>query len=326
MKFIPLSLLLFGLQTASFAQPYFCDAPDSVLAKYRDDADRMAIEQTFSSGSTWADSVNINPELAQMNLGALIAVYNSVSQARDSVIDVFDIHKFPSIALSSFIVTADSTLPWVQQLSAGVVPTGDAIVDQLLSNYEVESQDVLSWTTFNNKSIVFQTGTNWNIQAVSATFAALPGVLFAEPNWGCCDGSTIKDSVFTDHVQLIYSRGWGDCPAGCTERRFWEFNVGPDCTVDFVGSYGTPIFNPSGIREDETNRPRIWPNPAQRLLHVEAASRTGTFAVFGLDGRSIVSASPYSDGINVSALPSGIYLLRQIDRPEAAPLRFVVAH
>jgi hypothetical protein len=47
MKLIPLAILLFGLQTASSAQPYICGAPDSVLAMYRDDADRMAIAQAY---------------------------------------------------------------------------------------------------------------------------------------------------------------------------------------------------------------------------------------------------------------------------------------
>lgn len=122
MKLIPLAILLFGLQTASFAQPYICGAPDSVLAMYRDDADRMAIAQAFQYNSTWMDSVNINPEWAQPDLGALVAVYHSTSPQRDTVVDLLDMHIYPIIPLRTISVLADSTLAWVHQLEDGNVP------------------------------------------------------------------------------------------------------------------------------------------------------------------------------------------------------------
>ncbi len=34
----------------------------------------------------------------------------------------------------------------------------------------------------------------------------------------------INDSIYSTHVELTYSYGWGDCPSGCMWRRYWKFS------------------------------------------------------------------------------------------------------
>ena len=326
MKLIPITLLLLGLHLASFAQPYFCEAPDSILARYRDDADRMTIDQTFRYSSTWMDSVNINPEWAQTNLGALIAVYNSTSPERDTVVDLLDMHIYPIIPLRTISVIVDSTLAWVHQLEAGNLPTGNTALNGLMQQYDVVEYHFSSWAPSANRVISFSTGTNCNTLALADRFGQLPDVAFANASGSAGDGDQITDSVYSDHIEITFGYGWGDCPAGCGGRYYWKFSVQPDCAVEFIGSYGMSPFLGLGVDEIPSVQWQAWPNPASDRLHVDGPVPKGTLMVHSLDGRSIMTASQYGHGIDVSGLHSGVYILRQIDRPEVAPLRFEVVH
>ena len=326
MKFIPIVFLLFGLQPVSFAQPYICDASDSILARYRDDADRMTIDQTFRYSSTWMDSVHINPEWAQTTLGALVAVYNSTSPERDTVVDLLDMHIYPIIPLRTISIIVDSTLAWVHQLEAGNLPTGNTALDGLMQQYDVVEYHFSSWAPGANRVISFSTGTNCNTLALADRFRQLPDVAFANASGSAGDGDQITDSVYTDHIEISFGYGWGDCPAGCGGRYYWDFLVQPDCTVAFIGSHGMSPFLGLGMDEPGSPQGRAWPNPTSGRLHIDEPVPKGPLMVYALDGRSAMTASQYGEGIDVSGLPSGVYLLRQVDRPEVAPLRFEVVH
>lgn len=310
----------------AIGQPFSipCPAPDSVLTMYRDDADRLALARTYRNGTPWVDSIPIDPAGSATAMNALVAVYNSALPARDTVVAMFDIHVFPTTPLRSFIVNADSTLPWMQQLHQGNIPTGTPAIDQLLSAYAMTLSDYHTYSWLNGGHLaVFNTGINVNLPPLCALFAAQPGVHYAEPNGGCCDGNTITDSVHTDHVNIVYSRGWGDCPAGCTERRFWEFNVPPDCSVEYVGSYGTPLSIPSAISEHPLPTLSIFPNPAQDVLWIHGTSGNRTALIHAADGRLVSRARITDAGIDIGQLPVGFYVLHLDGEPAFAPVPFV---
>ncbi|MBS1942048.1 MAG: hypothetical protein JST38_14350, partial [Bacteroidetes bacterium] len=84
-----------------------CPAPDSVVALYRDDADRLALARTLRNGTTWVDSVAIDPAWAQTAMNALVAVYNSDLPARDTVVDLLHIHAYPTSTMRLLLVSAD---------------------------------------------------------------------------------------------------------------------------------------------------------------------------------------------------------------------------
>ena len=41
-------------------------------------------------------------------------------------------------------------------------------------------------------------------------------------------------------MQLDYSHGWGDCPAGCISRQYWTYRIYPDDRVRFIGTRKDP--------------------------------------------------------------------------------------
>ncbi|MCC6840692.1 MAG: T9SS type A sorting domain-containing protein [Flavobacteriales bacterium] len=200
-------------------------------------------------------------------MNALVAVYNSELPARDTVVDLLNIHNYPTSTMRLFLVSADPNLPWMQQLSLGITPTGTPSIDTLLSTYGASFTGYQTWP-WGASTVTFETQHNVNIPALCSLFEAQPGVGYAEPNGGCCDGDRITDSVYTDHVNLAYSHGWGDCPAGCTERRFWTFNVYPDCSVQYLGSYGSTLPGAMHVPRLQLPDVGIHPNPVDDVLRL----------------------------------------------------------
>lgn len=261
---------LLAFQTA-FTQTFLtpCSAPDSVVNMYRDDADRMAVLGTWLDSTSWLDSVAIDTAWSRTALNALLAVHASDSPGRDTVVDILNIHIYPVLPLRSFYVVASASLPWMQQLQQGNIPTGTTAIDELLSAYGITLELYDTWLGGSNHLVVFNTAENRNLFALCAQFNAQPGVLYANINSLAGDGDRITDSIFTDHVNLLYSHGWGDCIAGCGARRYWEFNVFFDCSVEFVGSYGSTLEIYMTVPTIQPVAARLYPNPVSDVLYVE---------------------------------------------------------
>lgn len=117
MKLISLFLTIVVGTLTTYGQivPSSCSAPDSILSKYNDDADRLALRKIYRNNLTYKDSINIPQEHSDTVLNALIAVYNATTlPARDTVVNMFDIHSFPEIIMNGIEVAADSNLSWMQ--------------------------------------------------------------------------------------------------------------------------------------------------------------------------------------------------------------------
>jgi hypothetical protein len=60
------------------------------------------------------------------------------------------------------------------------------------------------------------------------------------------------DGAFTVRITL----GWGDCPAGCTNRHQWQYAVSSAGAVTLVGQSGDPLPDPAGgVRGTVTSGP-----------------------------------------------------------------------
>ncbi|MEO8591351.1 MAG: T9SS type A sorting domain-containing protein [Flavobacteriales bacterium] len=310
--------------TQTFLTP--CSAPDSVVSMYRDDADRLSVLGNWLNGTSWLDSVTIDTSWSRAALNAMLAVHASDSPARDTVVDMLNIHIYPSLPLRSFYVVANAALPWMQQLQAGNIPTGTAVIDELLAAYGITLELYDTWLGGSSHLVVFNTAENQNLFALCAEFSAQSGVLYAELNALAGDGDQITDSVATDQVKLVYSHGWGDCVAGCGARRFWEFNVFFDCSVEFVGSYGSQLEIAMGVQDFRNEELTVYPNPVSDILFVDLSAQhrePSEWEIREATGRVVLRerTSDFPFSIPVGELGSGHYFLvmhgptRSIVRP-----------
>ncbi|HYV91770.1 MAG TPA: T9SS type A sorting domain-containing protein [Chitinophagales bacterium] len=313
MKKFLLSLIFFaGLQIVNGQiVPSSCEAPDSIIAKYKDDADRLAVRKIFSDSSSYMDSTHIPKPWSDTVLNALVAVYNAtVLPARDTVINMFNIHTFPNPDLDHITVAADSNLAWMHQLHNNIIPTGEASVDSLISNYHLNLTDYFACDFVQYHIAVFHSDSNYNIVALSNRFEMIPGVNYSEPNSYFGDGNNITDSVNANFVELIYSLGWGDCPSGCIARRYWKFHIYYDCSVEYIGSYGSPLIATS-VTEILHNKFKVYPNPFKEKIFVDNVHSTYEYRLCNLLGQVVRSGRTSEAMIsNLDDLPNGIFFLR----------------
>lgn len=214
--------------------------PDSLKKAYIEDAGILTLHIVQEVGSEVNDQVELPNELLTALYNALIYVYNATDlAARDSVVDMYDIHVTHTWAIRSLIVAIDSTKAWTQAWRKGERFTGQQQIDWLMVKYglELEKYYEFPW----GHTVTLASSRPINMAALAKRFAAIKGVTYAEPNGGIGDGPGITAQAGTDHWLLTYSLGWGDCPSGCIDRHYWYFEVSTSGEVTYTGSSGTPI-------------------------------------------------------------------------------------
>jgi len=290
-----------------------CVAPDSIRSLYKDDADRMIVRRAYRQQAYFMDSAEIPQGLSDTVLDAIMAVYNSTFPERDSVFDIYGIHTFPDYEMRQFWIMADSSLPWMQALSAGTIPTGNAPVDVKLNRYGMQHLSHWDWPGTSDRILTMEADTNYNLMnPVTADFVSLSDVSMASPNgWGG-DGNNIWDSLKSDHIQLVFSRGWGDCPSLCIYRRNWRFKVYyDDCSVQFMDAYmGNAIFN--DVKEVEYLNWSVFPNPTTSEASIESNIQIEEIQISDLTGRLILTqvVNANTPKVNIEDFPAGPYLLQ----------------
>lgn len=95
--------------------------------------------------------------------------------------------------------------------------------------------------SINLVSLYFQQ--RYNPEFLAPLYAAAEGVEYATLNMLMGDGSNIEIS----DSGYVFSLGWGDCPAGCTERHNWVFTV-VDGVATLVDERGDPLI--TGLHAD----------------------------------------------------------------------------
>ena len=316
-------LLLFLCASLGSTQtvPSSCDAPDSVKELYRFDAALIALyinhpNYHFNNDSMAADlkdSVVIYPYHTDSLVRPMLAVWNALPLfPRDSVRRVENIHQHWRNLVRKITLEIDTGSTWGNNLYKGKIPTGNAVVDSLFSVYQLFVDT--SWD-YRDDLLTVEIASKITINGPTLTtiFTKIPDVHRAyQVVYG--DGDYITCSLTRDTASLLYSDGWGDCPSGCTARRFWKFTVFPDCSVRFDGSYGDPLTN-IGVSFDAILTLSLYPNPVTDKLIIEAEGR-GTAIISDVSGNPIRTAVIIEgkNEIVVSELPSGMYFVAIRDR------------
>jgi hypothetical protein len=206
---------------------------------YGEDAVRLALRHDAATGAPGTDKVEPPAALVESLFNALTAVHSASHPARDTVIDVFGIRTFPNPAVFEVMVRVDPTVAWTQRWSEGHALTGNAAVDDLVAAFGISVRRYYRWSI--GDVALLRTSRPLNMVALAARFAAMPGVIWAEPNGYGGDGNDIRARLESGGWRLEYSVGFGDCPAGCIGRRVWAFAVDSTGAVRYLGSSGDPL-------------------------------------------------------------------------------------
>lgn len=211
------------------------EVPDSLAALYRLDAAALALR--IQLNSPLKDSVEIHADLAQTLYNALTSVWSS---APDSIVaSIEGIHvRGAHIILTSVLVGADCSWPWMERLRSGDSVSGNEHFDEIMRRYHLRLN---AYYAFSCSHVLDVRSTEpVNTTALAKKFATVPTVTFAETNGVAGDGDNIEAYDMNGYWKLDYSVGYGDCPSGCIYRHYWTFHVYADGKVEFVGERGYP--------------------------------------------------------------------------------------
>ena len=222
--------------------PFLLPAPndsaisDSIKNFYQQDAARLAVRYIFAQGSSDTASIEIPAQLTSLFYKGLIYVYNFQSLNFSPTNGLVSrIHTFPNPNLNSLVIKVDTSQSWTKAWQNKNITTCNKQIDELLFPYNFQvSSFSYSWA-------VITTNMNLNLLPLARELEKIPGINYAELNAYIGDGNNITASINPDKIIFTYSYGWGDCPAGCISRHFWEYYVMFDGSVKLNSEYGTPI-------------------------------------------------------------------------------------
>lgn len=226
-----------------------CNISSNVKDLYEDDAIRLAL-RLQQNGPANGD-ITIPTSLIDRTLGALSAIYNSEYAARDSVIDVYEIHALEYPSFDKFTLQVDTSVLWVQEWVDGNRLTGNADIDYLMnsfgldvdgsvSNFVIDSGETISIANLTSSDPL-------NLQGLIEAFENVEGVLNGDFSTAGGDGNDIQVIDNGASLELWYSVGYDSitepnvCMAGCDFRRIWKFNVqNSDCSSQYISVEGDP--------------------------------------------------------------------------------------
>jgi len=208
--------------------------PDSMKSIYEGEALFLAMREHLNTpGDT---TIFPNSASVQRYYNALIHVFNETGAVRDSIIQEYSIRLLPEFLPGDLLVGINSAANWTTSWRNGSRLTGNSLIDNLMDRYSFQLESYSQVLNY----VHLRSPLTFNVMAVGQKFEQVTGVLYAEPNGLIGDGNNITGESDREGIHLIYSVGYGDCPAGCTARHYWDVSIDYSGNVMFVRSYGAP--------------------------------------------------------------------------------------
>ena len=210
----------------------------NTIESYLWDANQLYFEEIIQD----SNHVNFNEPILDANevdkiYKIIQAVYFSESPQRDTVFEVHRIHKRFCYGLSNLRLRVDTESAEIQNLSQNIIPTGESALDNLLTTYGFDtvrtsnSYPGFPWLSLGTDNAL-------NMIPLVQAFNELEPINFVEFEKEC--GSWDPWSITLDRddnlATITFGIGWGDCPSGCMQRKYWEFEVANE-VARFIRTY-----------------------------------------------------------------------------------------
>ena len=277
MKHFLLISLLFLVSNIAFTQTWPSTCTSNPLSEriFRNDVYKLALHRLIETNNTFKDSIEI-PEIFRDSIArVLYSIYNVASNPiRDSIVAAFGHNDFnlgnyysyeydschiqhnqkdgsyaPSIKRIYVFVTKNGSNLWadLDWGTGNFYNTRDTLINQFLQKYQLSVKKYNSFPEFDLAS-----PRAINTLALSNKFFDLINggstIAVSEPYKYVGDGNSIHFEYLSDGIIVTFRNGCGDCLAGCTRGRLWQFKVNAytDCSVTYLGAsvfYMNPPIN-----------------------------------------------------------------------------------
>lgn len=217
------------------------DVPHELQAAYREDAARLALRDIQGRNDFALYDIVMDEALVDSFYQALVYVYQTDHPARDAVVETYQIHTFPYPEMRRLLVQVNAEATWAEAWREGRSLTGEATIDDLIERYGLSLEHFQATST--GELAILHAEAPLNIEGLAGRFAEITGVVYAEPDGVVGGGADIEATRDEQSWRLAYSIGFGDCPAGCISRHYWNFRVTYGGDVTFLGESGDPLPN-----------------------------------------------------------------------------------
>lgn len=330
------SLLLLATSFAYSQNPSnLCDAPDAIKERYRESAYRLAYDEIYKTNSSYQDSLFVPDLYAERKLEKLLAVYNSSSLNRDTVVDLLQVSnlntKLPE--LHRILLQVDAGEPWTAAWQKKQLETNQPQIDSLCKLLKLQLFGVSKVGNNNNFFVELTSDLYINPDVAVYKFEGIQGIINGSTTHYGGDGDFIlssREQLIEGYDTLTYSYGWDDCPAGCIQRRNWQFLINNlTCEATFYRSYGSKA---EGIRMAVSENQgkeliTLSPNPVSDQLNIALeGAANGTFRIYTPTGQLIKEQSFNAADklqLDVQQLPAGLYLFQMQSSEHVLQGRFI---
>lgn len=176
------------------------------------------------------DESHVGPVIAALQIVFLDSLLQSCQEIRN-----YQIHVLCPIQLHEGLLTSDTINTNINSWYHNGYSE-----HKLLDNYIYAYSITLD--SIGNNQYKYQSEIGINHLALASELKKIPFILTAKATLCIGDGSQIEIMDYSsDYIRLIYSYGWGDCSAGCTNRHYWEIGVHGSGIVEIIAESGDKL-------------------------------------------------------------------------------------
>ncbi len=317
-----------------------CSVPPNLLAAYDLDVKALAIERMYAIKTPDTASIWIPQKYQDTIWRGLAAIFNLDTQLQvDSIFRRYCVHAHKAVPPglnASLNIYFDTSFAWTQAWRDTQTTTGYGALDSFLQRYNYTVESYFSVSSFHIARI--ESPHSLNRKAVKDSLVQFDGLTSVWDSYGSFKHRDIiyrKDGT----AKFIFEIGWGDCLAGCVNRKYWHYSVDEEnCTValDTIVSnvYSYYEFTPPGDCElyptnvtaiRESMNLDIHPNPASDFVWVRPTPEKLLFYyLHDFSGRMVQKGALDSAGkIWIGDLSPGVYLLHLFDKATRKQIKVV---
>lgn len=314
-----------------------CEVSDVLFDAYNQDVHHLALVELEASNSSGLDFAVISQEWTDPIWEGLAAIYNADLPEKDEVFDEYCIHHNDGITLKIFntlYVNVSDTTSWRSNWQNGQIQTNVAEIDSFFNRYGFELDGTLG-STFR----ISTTG-NYNMNPIVDTIETFAGVVFSDVKSHIGGGDRISYRTQNGNRIFEFTKGWGDCPAGCILWYSWSFSVDENCNVTFLGNdWNNPdlpaprncnisIISSTNNSSSQFNSIEVYPNPTSDQLTIKSAGvpiLNKNYKLLNSLGKlvkkGVISAN---ETIDLGDLSSGVYFLVVANNEHERPITSVI--
>ncbi len=187
----------------------------STEGTFSDSARVLAARDAAAKGATW-----LNADTAR-------GYDNDLSVIRATYPTVRNIEARPDYDLRTVVAVVRAGTTVAKSWSTNEIVTGEPALDTLLTEFAPESIEQLGATTESGSAyFTLKFGQSLNMVKLAERLrGSSANIVASDPNYTAGDGDNIVSSIAH---QYVFSRGSGDCPAGCINRHTWQFTISDD--------------------------------------------------------------------------------------------------